>query len=328
VAFPSTWLLRTASDEHLHELARHAEDRGLRLDAEGLHRGTRRMSPRSEKALYAALQLSWIPPELREGTGEVAAAAGDALPRLVEFEDLHGCFHCHTTYSDGRSSVAELAVGARALGWRYLGIADHSQAAGYAGGLSPDEIVRQHEEIDRWNEEHGAELRVLKGVEADILSDGRVDYEQYGDRVLGSLDYVIASVHSGFRMDRRQMTARFLRALENPYVSILGHLTGRLLLTRDAYDVDVQTVVAAAAERGVAVEINADPFRMDLDWRYWRAAKRPGLRAAINPDAHSVRALENVRLGVTFARKAWLEAADVVNAWPLDGVRAFFRRGR
>ena len=324
-AFPTAWVLRTGSEAHLAELSAHAAGLGLRLENDGLYRGARRLSPRSEQAFYSALSLEWIAPELREGGGEVAAAAASELPRLVRYEDLRGCFHCHTTYSDGRSTMAELAERAAALGWRYLGIADHSQAAGYAGGLTPDELLRQHEEIDRWNEQHGQRVHVLKGVEADILSDGRVDYEQFGDRVLGSLDYVVASVHSGFRMDRAQMTARFLRALDNPHVSILGHLTGRLLLTREGYDVDIEAVVAAAAERGVAIEVNSDPFRMDLDWRYWRSARRLGARAAINPDAHSVRALDNVRLGTTFARKGWLAADDVVNAWSLEDALAFFR---
>jgi DNA polymerase (family 10) len=323
--FPLAWLLRTGSEMHLAQLFAHAATRGIRIDESGLRRHGKRLAPRTEEALYQALGLQWIPPELREGQGEVAAAADDALPALVEYEQIRGCFHCHTVASDGKATVAELAGSARERGWRYIGIADHSQNAGYAGGLSPEEITVQHEEIDRWNDEHGNAIRVLKGVEADILSDGRVDYEQYGDRVLGRFDYVVASVHSAFGMPRAQMTARVLRALDNPHVSILGHLTGRLLLTRDAYAIDVEAVLDRAAQRGVAVEINADPFRMDLDWRYWRGARERGVRTAINPDAHSTRALDNVALGVTLARKGWLTASDVVNAWDLEAVLSFFR---
>lgn len=327
-AFGSAWLLRTGSAAHLSLLAEHAAARGVSFDADGITRQGKRSRPRSEEAFYEALGLDWIAPELREGADEISAAANGELPDLVRYEQIRGCFHCHTTYSDGRSTLVELAEGARARGWRYLGIADHSQAAGYAGGLSPDEILRQHEEIDRWNDEHGNEVRVLKGIEADILSDGRLDYEEHGDRVLGSLDYVIGSVHSGFGMPEAQMTRRVLRALQNPYLSILAHPTGRLLLTRDAYALDVDAVVDVAIERGIAVEINADPFRMDLDWRYWPRVRGQGIRCAINPDAHSVRALDNVSLGVTMARKAWLTAAEVVNAWELAEVSAFFRKDR
>ncbi len=325
-AFPTAWLLRTGSEAHLAELRARAGPDGVRLGADGLMRDGMCLEPTSEAALYEALGLPWIAPELREGQGEVSAALEGRLPHLIEHRDLRGCFHCHTTYSDGRSTITELAQDARRRGWRYIGISDHSQAAGYAGGLSLDEIAAQHAEIDRWNDEHGSEVRVLKGIEADILSDGRLDYSEHGDGVLGSFDYVIGSVHSAFTLPRTQMTRRLLRALENPHLSILGHLTGRLLLTRDGYDLDVEAIANAAAAHGVAVEINADPFRMDLDWRYWRAARDSGVRAALNPDAHSVRALDNLELGITMARKGWLEAKDVVNAWDLDHVLGFFHR--
>lgn len=344
--FATAWLLRTGSDAHLGELRAHAsrlQRPATRRPAAGRPRGSVphlldvldglavsewRTLPKSEAGIYDALALPWIAPELREGNGEVAAAAAGELPLLIEPEQLQGCFHCHTTYSDGRSTVAELAEGARERGWRYVGIADHSQAAGYAGGLSLEDIARQHDEIDRWNDAHGAETRVLKGIEADILADGRLDYAEHGDRVLGTFDYVVASVHSGFSQPRAEMTRRILRALENPHVSILGHPTGRLLLTREPYALDVAAVLEAAASRGIAVEINADPFRMDLDWRWWLTARDYGARAVINPDAHSVRALDNVYLGTTMARKAWLRASDVVNAWDLDAVVTFFEARR
>lgn len=338
-AFAMAWLLRTGSESHLAELRDHGNRQGVRLTAEGIvvaadATGTALRSagpsergpvmPQSEAELYEAFGLEWIPPELREGRGEVAAAAAGELPALIEPDQLQGCFHCHTTYSDGRATVAQLAEAARQRGWRYIGIADHSQAASYAGGLSLDEIERQHEEIDRWNDAHGDEVRVLKGIEADILSDGRLDYAEHGDRVLGAFEYVIGSVHSAFGLPRTEMTRRVLRALEKPHISILGHPTGRLLLTRDAYELDVEAVLEAAARREVAVEINADPFRMDLDWRWWCAARDDRPRTAINPDAHSVRALDNVHLGALMARKGWLGAGDVVNTWDLDAVLAFF----
>lgn len=327
--FATNWLLRTGSETHLAELHDHGTVRPGRGSVE------------SEAEIYEAFGLPWIAPELREGRGEVGAAAAGELPALIEAEQLKGCFHCHTTYSDGRSTIAQLAEAAGERGWRYIGIADHSQAASYAGGLTLDAITRQHDEIDGWNDARGDEVRVLKGIEADILTDGRLDYAEHGDRVLGSFEYVIGSVHSAFGMPRDEMTKRVLRALENPHLSMLGHPTGRLLLTRDAYALDVEAVLDAAARRGVAVEINADPFRMDLDWRWWcptsRNVHRAGTpaspradrpRAAINPDAHSVRALDNVFLGTMMARKGWLSADDVVNAWDLDAVLSFFGAGK
>jgi DNA polymerase (family 10) len=241
----------------------------------------------------------------------------------VKLADLQGCFHCHTSASDGTATVVEMAEAARARGWRYLGIADHSPAAYYAGGLSQDEILRQHQEIDAWNVAHGDALWLFKGIEADILADGTVDLAESG--LLGSFDYVVASVHSQFRMSRDQMTARVLRALENPHVTMLGHATGRLLLHRDGYEIDIAAVIAKAAERGVLIEINADPHRLDLDWRHWPAARAAGVRTAINPDAHSPRALDVVEYGVYMARKGGLVAADVLNTRPRAEVQAHFQ---
>lgn len=311
----------TGGATHVEALRARAAGRGLRLQSDGLWRGAERVPLDDEAELYRALGLDWVPPEQREGMGEIEAAAERRLPRLVEYDDLRGAFHCHTTWSDGTGTVAEMADAARARGWRYLGIADHSPTAAYAGGLTPEQLRHQHEEVDAWNAEHGHELRVLKGAEADILSDGRLDYD---DEVLASLDYVVASVHSGFRMPRARMTSRILAAVRHPRVGILGHPTGRLLLAREGYDVDVDAVLEAAAASGAAVELNADPSRLDLDWRHWPRAKALGVRCAIDPDAHSVAGLGTVAYGIGIARKGWLEAADVVNTWELERVQSYF----
>jgi DNA polymerase (family X) len=317
-------LVATGSAAHVAALQAVAAGRGMTLADDGLYDGRARVSAPDEASVYRALGLPHIPPELRESGAEVALARRDALPQLIELRELRGCFHCHTTYSDGRASVTEMAEGALALGWRYLGIADHSRTAGYAGGLDAARLHRQRGEIDRWNRQRGAELHLFAGVEADILHDGQLDYAAQGEGdVLAGLDYVVGSVHSHFRMPRRDMTARIVRAVGDPRLTMLGHATGRLLLTRDGYDLDLDAVVAAAARAGAIMEINADPHRLDLSWQHWDAARGFGVRTAINPDAHSVEGMGNVRYGVNIARKAGLTAADVVNAWPLEDVAAF-----
>lgn len=320
----------TGSAAHVAMLAEVAAARGLELSPEGLSDGGTLLSAPDEGALYHALGLVYVPPELREDGSEVALAREHRLPRLVELSDLRGCFHCHTTYSDGKATVEEMAEGALALGWRYLGIADHSRNAGYAGGLSPAQIRRQHREIDAWNQRRAGELRLFRGIEADILADGRLDYSG-DDGVLESFDYVIGSVHSLFRMERSAMTARMSRAVSDPRLTMLGHARGRLLLIRDGYDVDIDAVIESAAAAGAAIEINADPHRLDLSWQHWPLARERGVKTAINPDAHSVNGMRVVRYGVTIARKAWLTPADVINTWTLEEVEEYLdarRRGR
>jgi DNA polymerase (family X) len=328
VEFPSRVVVATGSEAHVAALAERAAARGLRLDRRGLWRGARRVKLTDEASLYAALGLAFVPPELREGRGEVAHAAAGSLPRLLTYGDLRGCFHCHTTWSDGKADVGDLAEAALARGWRYLGISDHSQAASYAGGLLPDDLRRQADEIDAWNEARGEELWLFKGVEADILPDGRLDYADAGDDVLGSLDFVVASIHSGFRTPAKEMTRRVLRALEDPHLTFLGHPTGRLLLSREPYALDMDAVIDQAGRHQVAIEINANPRRMELDWRHWQDARRHGVLAAVNPDAHSPAGLGDVRFGVNVARKGWLGPADVINAWELDEVHAYLRSRR
>jgi DNA polymerase (family 10) len=314
----------TGSDAHLHELAARARGCGFSLTGAALWRGSEFVPTPDEARFYAALGLPLIPPELREGRGEVEAAAAGRLPRLLERDDLRGFLHCHTTYSDGTNSVEQLALACQTAGYQYVGITDHSQTAAYAGGLKPDDLERQADEIDAVNERLDG-IRVLKGVEADILQDGRVDYEP---KVLERLDFVIASVHSRFNMTEPEMTARMLAAMDNPYLTIIGHPTGRLLLSRDPYGVDLDAIIEKAATTGVALEINADPHRLDLDWRVLGRAREAGVAVSIGADAHNAAGIRNVDYGVAMARKGWLGPDDVLNARPLEGFLAHAARRR
>ena len=305
----------TGSQGHLDDLRVRGASRGVTLSGDEVRDAAgSRIEVADEAALYALLGLPWIPPELREGSREVDAASRDALPTLVEYADIRGVLHCHSRYSDGTAGIAELATAAQARGWSYIGISDHSESAAYAGGLSRDAVDAQHEEIDRLNESLGG-FRVLKGIEADILADGRIDYDE---SVLERFDYVIGSIHSRLSMDAAQMTRRVLTALDDPRLTILGHPTGRLLLTREPYAIDIEAVLEKAGDKGVAVELNADPHRLDLDWRLCPAAKESGVAIEIGPDAHSTQALDNVEIGVGIARKGWLEASDILNARPAE----------
>ena len=314
----------TGSEGHLKELADWAISKGFVFNGAALWRGSKFVPTPDEETFYQALGLSFIPPELREGRGEVDAAARDALPRLVERSDVKGFLHCHTNYSDGSNSVEQLALAAQAAGYEYLGVTDHSQAAAYAGGLTPDDLARQAEEIDQVNARLNG-FRVLKGIEADILQDGSIDYDL---RVLERLDFVIASIHSRFNMGEKEMTARMLAAMDNPYLTIIGHPTGRLLLTRDPYPIDLAAILEKAAATGVALEINGDPHRLDLDWRVLRQARDAGVAISIGADAHSIAGLSYVDYGTGMARKGWLRAEDILNARPVGEFVAHARRRR
>ena len=309
----------TGSEAHIRQMSDALTARGLLVDDDGVRDAQGERVPLAdEHALYALLDIPLVPPEMREGSGELAAAAR-SLPRLVTAADVRGILHCHSTYSDGVATIADLAHAAIARGWSYLGISDHSQSAFYAGGLSRDTVARQHDEIDELNATLG-DFRVLKGIEADIRVNGELDYD---DQTLDRFDYVIGSVHSQFKLSEEAMTARIVNALENPYLTILGHPTGRLLLARDGYAVDVDAIIEKAAEAGAAIELNADPRRLDLDWRFLRQAKERGVTIEIGPDAHSIGGLDNVVVGVGVARKGWLEADDILNARSADDVLAF-----
>ncbi len=315
----------TGSDAHVTQMKEWAANRKLKITDTALAgpRGKAQMYA-AEKEFFAALGLSEIPPELREGRGEIEAAAAGNLPELLTWEDITGVLHCHTTYSDGGSTIKEMAEAARERGWSYLGVSDHSEAAFYAGGLKRDKLKQQHDEIDEINS-RTKDFRVLKGIEADILADGRVDYS---DETLDTFDYVIGSVHSRFSMDGTAMTDRVLKAMDDPRLTILGHATGRLLLTREPYAIDIEAVIDKAAETGTVIELNCDPHRLDLDWRHCRTAKESGVPIEIGPDAHSERSLDNVDIGVGMGRKAWLTASDVFNTRSANDIVAYAREKR
>jgi len=317
--FPVALWRATGSGAHVEQMTAALASRGFSIDDDQVRETHGERVPiADEPALYSLLGLACVPPEMREGTGELAAAAG-TLPRLVTASDVRGVLHCHSTYSDGHATIAELADAARSYGWTYIGISDHSQSAFYAGGMRADDVARQHDEIDALNATLTG-FRVLKGIEADILANGHLDYD---DDTLDRFDYVIGSIHSRFRMTESQMTTRILTALDDPRLTILGHPTGRLLLTREPYPMDMEAVLQKAAETGIALELNADPKRLDLDWRYCRRAKELGIPIEIGPDAHSTRGLDCVHVGVGIARKGWLEASDILNARSADDVLAF-----
>ena len=318
------WVHATGSAKHWELLGQRARERELRLDEAGLWRRDEAVPCPDEAALYAALGLPWIAPELREGGDEIARAATGKQPRLVERGDLRGFVHCHSVYSDGANSLAELADACRAAGYGYLGLSDHSVSAAYAGGLGEAKLARQHEEIDalnrRWDD-----FRILKGIEADILADGALDYTA---AQLDRFDFVIGSIHSRMEQDGATMTQRVLRAMDDPHLTVLGHPTGRLLLARDPFPIDMHAVIARAAERGVAIEINGDPHRLDLDWRLCAEARDPGVAIVIGADAHSLAGFENAEWGLGIARKGALEAKDVLNARDADGFLTFARARR
>lgn len=310
--FPFRLLWATGSQGHLDDLARHAASRGVDLRPEGTAPAPEN-GPLTEADLYAALGLPAIPPELREGLGEIDAALAGDLPRLIDWTDLRGTFHNHTDASDGRDSLEQMAAAARDLGMEYLGIADHSHSSAQARGLDESRLLAQIAAIRALNAGFD-DFRLLAGSEVDILKDGSLDFP---DDVLSRLDYAVASVHSLFHLDREAMTRRILRAVENPHVTMLGHMTGRLLLERPPYALDAEKIIDACAATGTWIELNANPRRLDMDWRLWRRARDKGVIAAINPDAHAGAQLAYLRIGVAIARKGWLRKSDVANTRPL-----------
>jgi DNA polymerase (family 10) len=310
----------TGSEAHLARLTEHASKKGFTLAGTALWEGSRFVPTPDEATLYRALDLEWVPPELRESGKEFELPA----PSLVTRDDMVGLLHCHTNYSDGTNSVEELATACRSAGYQYLGITDHSRTAVYAGGLSVDDLHRQWDEIDALNESEPG-IRILKGIESDILQDGSLDYP---DEVLSGFDFVIGSVHSRFNLSEAEMTARFVRAIESPFLTVIGHPTGRLLLSREAYSVDLDQIFEAAGNAGVAIEINADPHRLDLDWRVLGRATEAGVTIAIGADAHSLAGLDNIDFGVGIARKGGLGSGQVLNCRTVEEFLAFARSRR
>ncbi|MEY2540468.1 MAG: polymerase [Verrucomicrobiota bacterium] len=279
---------------------------------------------RDEAELYRALDLDFIPPELRENCGEFEAAERHSLPKLIEKENLRGTFHCHTTASDGHNSLEEMAEAAQELGLEYLGIADHSHSSIQAHGIDESKLRAQIAAIRKLNKTFDG-FRLFAGVECDILRDGSLDFP---DEVLSQLDYAVASIHSVFNLSEADMTRRIIRAMENPFITMLGHPTGRLLLKREPYHVDLAAIIDAAARTGTWIEINAAPKRLDLDWRWWPLAKQKGVKCVINPDAHRVERLQDLWFGVGVARKGWLTKDDVVNCLPLGKIEQALRAKR
>ena len=320
-AFGSAMIMAVGSREHVFKLTKLAAEKGIDLGPEG---AAERFGSGlvSQEMVYHSLGLPFIPPELREGGEEIEAARSGRLPRLVEAADVKGSFHVHTTASDGLDTMIDMARAAKSRGWQYLGTADHSASAVYAGGLSVQGLVAQGATARRLSAQL-APFRLFHGVESDIRADGSLDYE---DSVLSRLDYVVASVHSHFGLDREVQTARLVRAAAHPAATMLGHLTGRLLLTRPGYDFDLEAVLDACAEHGTALEMNCHPSRLDADWQTARRAKDKGIKLVLNTDAHSTDGLAALGYGLGQARKAGLESGDLINTFDLEAVSAYLER--
>ncbi|HNQ62909.1 MAG TPA: DNA polymerase/3'-5' exonuclease PolX [Syntrophorhabdaceae bacterium] len=322
--FPFALLYFTGSKEHNIRLRDISKKKGWNLNEYGLFDGDNPIYLHSEEEIYRALNLSYIPPELREDMGEIEAAEEGMLPDLVMLDDIKGVFHIHTEFSDGMDSVEKMAYAAREMGFSYIGVSDHSKSAYYAGGLKVDDIYRQWEIIDELNESN-KDFHIFKGIESDILPDGSLDYDE---KILEGFDFVIASIHSNFNLKKDDQMKRILKAIENPYTNMLGHPTGRLLLSRDGYDVDMRTIIDAAAEYNVIIELNASPYRLDIDWRHLRYAKEKGVLISINPDAHSAGGLIEVLYGIGIARKGWQEKKDILNTRTILDIKDIFKNKR
>ncbi|MFN4260941.1 MAG: DNA polymerase/3'-5' exonuclease PolX [Gemmataceae bacterium] len=322
--FPFALHYFTGSKEHNIAMRARAITYGLKLNEYELAGAQRSIPCKTEADLFRALDLDYIPPELREDTGEIAAAEKHQLPKLIEVDQIQGVFHCHTTWSDGAASLEDMAHAAQKLGLKYLGIGDHSQSLTVANGLTPERVKQQQADIDVLNNKLTG-IQLLKGIECDILPDGKLDYD---DAVLDTFDYVVASVHSHFNQPEKEMTERIIKAIHHPRVTMLGHATGRLLMRRDAYKVDLEAVLKAAAQHGTMIEINAHPMRLDLDWIHCKRAKELGVQLVINPDAHATNEIVYYQYGVDVARRGWLEKKDVFNTQTLNQVMKHLTKRR
>lgn len=326
--FASALIYFTGSKEHNVQLRKLALKMGLSLSEYGLipYVGTRKKAaPKlskqhltTEEGIYQVLGLAYIPPELRENQGEIEAAQTGELPVLLQERDIRGAFHCHTSDSDGHNTLEEMVLAAERLKWEYIGISDHSKSSVQANGMNEERLFQQKQRIQKLNRSGKFSTYVFAGLECDILNNGKLDFP---DSVLKELDFVIASIHRSFHLDEKTMTVRLLKAIENPYTTIIGHITGRLLLRRDPYPVNLPKVIDACIANDKMIELNCHPMRLDMDWRNWHRAKEKGLKCCINPDAHRTTELEYVRGGVHIARKGWLEKSDVFNALPLTKIK-------
>ncbi|MBK1882019.1 DNA polymerase/3'-5' exonuclease PolX [Luteolibacter pohnpeiensis] len=318
--FPFALQYFSGSKEHNVALRSLALKQGLSLNEYGFTGDTSELPPiHEEKDIYAALGLDYIAPEMRENRGEIEAAAENQLPKLIELENLRGTFHSHTTASDGHHTLEEMAEEAIDLGLQYLGISDHSKSSPQANGLNEQRLMAQIKEIAELNKGY-EKFRLLAGSEVDILKDGSLDFD---DELLMQLDFCVASVHGVFNLSEDEMTRRICRAMENEHVTMLGHVTGRVLLKREPYQVDHARIIDCAAETRTIIELNCSPKRMDMDWRWWKRARDKGVLCSINPDAHSIARLHHIGLGVRMAKKGWLRRQDVFNTRPLEDVLKF-----
>jgi DNA polymerase (family 10) len=320
--FPYQLLHWTGSLSHWNAVCQRAKDMGLQLTEGGLRQNGRIISCKEEEDIFDVLGLDFIPPELREDQGEIEAAEVHQLPLLIEDRDIKGVFHVHSFYSDGTTSIKNIANAAKEMGFSYMGLSDHSQTARYAGGLTREKLQKQWKEVDQLNKEMDG-FYIFKGIESDILPNGSLDYDE---AILKQFDFVIASVHSHFNMALEEMTQRMIKAVRNPYTTILGHPTGRLLLAREPYAIDMIRLIDEASRTGAVIELNAHPFRLDIDWRLCKYAKEKGVKIAINPDAHEEAGLKDTYFGVGSARKGWLESGDILNTMDLEEMKDFLKR--
>jgi DNA polymerase (family 10) len=320
--FPYALMYFTGSKEHNVKLRGIAKKKGFKLNEYGLFDGEKLVTLNSEEEIYHMLDLAYITPELREDTGEIEVAGRGELPRLVEMSDIQGTFHIHTEFSDGIDSIEKIVQTAKRLEFTYIGISDHSKSAYYAGGLKIDDLYRQWEIIDTLNARE-TDFHIFKGIESDILPDGSLDYDA---EILERFDFVIGSVHSSFHLKKDEQEARIVKAMESPYMPILGHPTGRLLLSRDGYDIDMRTIIDAAARTNTIIELNASPYRLDIDWRYMKYAKEKGVMISINPDAHAAAGLAEIFYGIGIARKGWQEKKDILNTRTATEISEILRR--
>lgn len=326
-AFGSALQYFTGSKAHNIHLRELAKRKGLKISEYGIFKGEKKIGGKTEDDIYKALGMDWVPPELREDRGEVDAALTKKLPELLELKDIKGDLHVHSNWSDGSATFKEIAEHARKRGYSYVVVSDHTKTLKIANGLTEERLLKEIDEIDKLNESAlgGSGIMLLKGTEVDILSDGSLDIS---DRVLSKLDIVVASVHSGFKQPREKITKRILRAVENPYVTIIGHPTGRVITSREGYDVDLEEVVYACARTGTAMELNSYYDRLDLNDVNCKMAKDAGVKIAISTDTHHIEQLWMMELGVGIARRGWLETKDVINSWTLEKLKAFCQAKR
>ncbi|HHT9125244.1 MAG TPA: DNA polymerase/3'-5' exonuclease PolX [Candidatus Brocadiia bacterium] len=310
-----------AHNIHLRELAK---KKGLKISEYGIFKGEKKIGGKKEDDIYKTLGMDWVPPELREDRGEVEAAQAGELPKLIELKDIKGDLHVHSNWSDGHSTFKEIAEHAKKRGYSYVVVSDHTKTLKIANGLTEERLLKEIDEIDKLNKTLSG-ITLLRATEVDILSDGSLDMS---DKVLSRLDIVVASVHSGFKQPKEKITKRILRAVENPYVTIIGHPTGRVITSREGYDVDLERVMDACAKTGTAMELNAYYDRLDLNDINCKMAKEAGVRIAISTDTHHIEQLWMMELGIGTARRGWLETRDVINSWPLEKLKAFSQAKR